>query len=87
MSKILIFVILFLIKIYNYLISPLLGIKCRFFPSCSEYTRESLKLHGLSKGAMLSIKRLLKCHPFKIFGGSSGVDLVPEKKIKSKGLN
>ena len=87
MSNILIRFILSLIKFYNFSISPILGVKCRFFPTCSEYSQESLKIHGLIKGLTLSVKRLLKCHPIKILGGSSGIDFVPEKKIKTKGLN
>ena len=85
MSNILVFLILSLIKFYSFFISPLLGVRCRFFPSCSEYAKESLKLHGLLRGSILVLKRVLKCHPIKILGGKSGVDLVP-KKIKYKGL-
>jgi len=87
MSNIVIFIILSLIKFYSFFISPLLGVKCRFLPSCSEYSQESLKLHGLTKGCMLILKRFFKCHPIKILGGDSGIDLVPEKKIKSKEIN
>ena len=85
MSNILVFLILSLIKFYSFFISPLLGVRCRFFPSCSEYAKESLKLHGLLRGSILVLKRVLKCHPIKILGGKSGVDLVT-KKIKYKGL-
>ena len=76
MTKILIFII----KIYQYFISPLLGNRCRFFPTCSEYCVEALKTHGLLVGLKLGVKRTLKCHPFKILGGSQGVDLVPIPK-------
>ena len=87
MSHIIILTILYIIKFYNFFISPMLGVKCRFFPSCSEYAKESLQQHGLLSGSALFLKRILKCHPIKFLGGRDGIDLVPEKKIKSKGLN
>jgi putative membrane protein insertion efficiency factor len=62
-----------LIKGYKIFISPLLGNHCRFHPSCSTYTYQAIKKHGLLKGAYLGGKRLLKCHPFH----PGGVDLVP----------
>lgn len=83
----LMFLILTLIKFYSFFISPLLGTKCRYLPTCSEYSQECLKLFGLGKGSLLTLKRILKCHPIKILGGSYGVDFVPKKKIKFKGLN
>lgn len=55
---------IFLVKIYRLLISPILGKKCRFIPSCSEYCIESLKIHGTSKGLKLTFVRIGKCHPF-----------------------
>ena len=83
----LIFIILSFIKFYNFFISPMLGIKCRFLPTCSEYSQESFKKHGLIKGVFYSLKRILRCHPIKILGAGDGLDLVPEKKFKSKELN
>ena len=80
MTKILIFII----KLYKYLISPLLGNRCRFFPCCSDYFIESLRFHGLLKGLTLGIKRILKCHPLRKLGGGDGVDLVPINKKESK---
>ncbi len=62
-----------LIKGYKFLISPLLGINCRFYPTCSEYTHEAIQKHGFFKGLLLGTKRLIKCHPFH----SGGVDPVP----------
>lgn len=62
-----------LIKIYQWLISPILGPKCRFTPSCSHYTVEALKKYGLFKGAWLAIKRIARCHPW----GGHGYDPVP----------
>jgi putative membrane protein insertion efficiency factor len=86
-SNILVFIILFIIKLYNFFISPLLGVRCRFFPTCSEYCRISFKEHGLIKGAMYSLKRIIRCHPIKILGGQDGIDLVPTKNYKSKELD
>ena len=76
--------LIFFIKIYKYLISPVLGQNCRFLPTCSEYAEESLKTHGLLKGLSLTCKRISKCHPIKLLGGSSGLDLVPKKKNLGK---
>tara|TARA_A100001015_G_scaffold108372_1_gene120193 strand:- start:42 stop:299 length:258 start_codon:yes stop_codon:yes gene_type:complete len=77
-------ILIYFIKFYKYLISPLLGQNCRFLPSCSEYAEESLKTHGLVKGLSLTFKRISKCHPVKLLGGSSGLDLVPKKKNLGK---
>ena len=68
-----------IIKIYKYLISPLIGPSCRFLPTCSEYSIEALKTFGFSKGLLLSIKRITSCHPW----GKSGFDPV-KKQIKLK---
>ena len=73
MTKILILII----KFYKFFISPLLGNRCRFLPTCSEYFIEALKTQGLTLGTKLGVKRILKCHPFKTLGGSSGIDYVP----------
>ena len=70
-------IFVFIIKIYKYLISPLLGNRCRFLPTCSEYFIEALNTHGLIEGFKLGIIRILKCHPFKKLGGSHGIDFVP----------
>ena len=84
MTKIIIFLNIYIIKFYQYFISPLLGNRCRYLPTCSEYYIESLKTHGLIKGSGMGIKRILSCHPFKILGGGSGLDLVPNKKNSTK---
>ena len=73
-------IIIKIIKFYQYLISPLLVNNCRYLPTCSEYFIESLELHGPLKGTYLGFKRIAKCHPVKILGGNSGIDLVPKKK-------
>jgi putative membrane protein insertion efficiency factor len=64
---------LFLIKIYQLLLSPLFGRNCRFIPTCSVYTSEAIKKYGFLKGIFLGGKRLAKCHPFH----PGGVDPVP----------
>ncbi len=67
------FPFLIVIKIYQWLISPLIPSSCRYTPTCSHYTVEALKKHGLFKGGWLGIKRISKCHPW----GGSGHDPVP----------
>ena len=70
-------IISFPIHIYRLFISPLTGKNCRFEPTCSEYALAALKTHGVLHGSYLSIKRILKCHPFSRY---SGYDPVPNKK-------
>ncbi|MFP4097345.1 MAG: membrane protein insertion efficiency factor YidD [Alphaproteobacteria bacterium] len=53
-----------LIRIYSFVISPFLGKNCRFHPTCSAYADEALKCHGVLKGFYLSIRRILRCHPW-----------------------
>ena len=67
------------IKLYKYLISPMIGPSCRYLPTCSEYSIEALKTYGFIKGFSLSLKRVMSCHPW----GNSGFDPV-KKKIKAK---
>ena len=78
MTKILIFII----KIYKYLISPLLGNRCRFLPTCSEYFIEALTTQSLTRGLILGFKRILKCHPIKSLGGGEGLDFVSDASKK-----
>ena len=59
-----------LINIYKYLISPLLGNNCRFLPTCSEYTKDSIIKFGLVYGVWLGLKRIVRCHPW----GKGGYD-------------
>ena len=77
-------ILIFIIKFYQYFISPLLGNKCRFLPTCSEYFIEALKAHGLIIGFKLGVKRIFKCHPFKKLGGSHGLDFVPAPSDKKE---
>ncbi len=64
---------LLLIRIYQVVISPWLGPKCRYTPTCSHYATEALKKHGAIKGLYLTFRRIAKCHPW----GGSGYDPVP----------
>jgi putative membrane protein insertion efficiency factor len=64
-----------LLSAYKLMLSPLFGGSCRFLPSCSEYAREAVILHGTAKGVWLAARRLSRCHPL----GSSGLDPVPER--------
>ena len=65
--------LLALIRIYKYVISPLLGRRCRFFPSCSEYAAEAVEKYGALKGMRLGLKRISRCHPWN----PGGFDPVP----------
>jgi len=66
--------LILLIRGYRYLISPLLGNHCRFYPSCSCYAQTALERFGVFRGLYLAIRRLLRCHPFH----AGGYDPVPE---------
>ena len=65
---------------YRWVISPLLPHVCRFTPSCSVYALEALKTHGPWKGLALAARRLSRCHPITMLGGSSGFDPVPPRQ-------
>lgn len=66
-----------LIRAYQLCVSPFLGPRCRFLPTCSEYAREAIENHGLARGFGMSLRRLLRCHPL----GPSGWDPVPPSRI------
>lgn len=72
--------LIFLVRVYQYTISPLLGANCRYMPTCSEYSVQALKIHGPLKGSWLALKRILSCHPW----GGHGYDPVPKKKNKNE---
>lgn len=71
--KIVIFPFIALIKLYQWILSPLLGPKCRFTPTCSNYALEAFKKRGVFKGFWLTVKRISRCHPL----GGHGYDPVP----------
>jgi uncharacterized protein len=62
-----------LIRAYQLVLSPLLGPRCRFYPSCSHYAIEAIETHGAWRGSWLSAKRICRCHPFN----PGGFDPVP----------
>ena len=68
-------IVIFLIRCYQKLLSPLLGKNCRFLPTCSEYAVEALRTHGFFVGCLLAAWRILRCNPF----GGHGYDPVPQK--------
>lgn len=64
------------VKLYRATFSPLVGMNCRYHPTCSAYALEALEKHGALKGGWLAARRILRCHPF----GGSGFDPVPGRK-------
>jgi uncharacterized protein len=68
-------IIIVFISIYRYFISPVLGNRCRFFPSCSEYAKTAVQKHGPWRGSWLALKRIARCHPWH----AGGYDPVPKK--------
>ena len=73
MKRIVIYPFIIVIKLYQFFISPFLGLNCRFNPTCSNYAINALKKHGLIIGLYYSVLRISKCHPW----GDSGHDPVP----------
>ncbi len=73
-------ILLWLIRAYQLVLSPLLGSNCRFYPSCSCYSHDAIKNHGSIKGLYLLVRRIARCHPWS----EGGYDPVPEVKIISK---
>ncbi len=70
----------FCIRLYQVALSPVKAPCCRFTPTCSAYAREAFLLHGTIKGAMLTLRRILRCHPW----GGSGYDPVPRPCCQRK---
>lgn len=69
-----------IIRFYQKFISPMTSPSCRFQPTCSQYSLESVRRFGAMKGTYLSVRRIVKCHPFH----PGGFDPVPEKKSKRR---
>jgi putative membrane protein insertion efficiency factor len=65
---------------YQLLLSPLLGQKCRFYPTCSNYAIEALRVHGAARGSLLAARRVCRCHPWN----PGGVDFVPPAAGETK---
>ena len=68
-------ILIVLIGVYRYLLSPFLGNNCRFYPSCSHYAQEAVETHGVARGGWLALRRILRCHPWH----PGGVDPVPPR--------
>jgi len=77
-KKILIWIVVLPVRLYQWTISPLLPVSCRHVPTCSQYTIEALKIHGIFTGTYLAIRRIIRCHPL----GTYGYDPVPPKPYK-----
>ncbi|AIY64273.1 membrane protein insertion efficiency factor YidD [Pseudoalteromonas piratica] len=71
---------IFIIKAYQKLLSPLLGQNCRFNPTCSSYAIDAIKIHGFVKGSWFAANRIIKCHPLH----PGGDDPVPDKQNSIK---
>ncbi|OGT06849.1 MAG: membrane protein insertion efficiency factor YidD [Gammaproteobacteria bacterium GWE2_37_16] len=73
LNKFLVAIVVVLITVYRFMISPVIGANCRFSPTCSEYAKEAFEKYGIWYGGWLTIKRLCSCHPFH----KGGYDPVP----------
>ena len=69
-------IIVGIIKLYQVVISPVMGPSCRHYPTCSQYSIESVKTHGVIRGLYLALRRILRCRP----GGTHGYDPVPKRE-------
>ncbi len=72
--------LVWVIRAYQYSISPLIGPSCRFFPSCSEYAVEAVSRHGVVRGGWLALRRVGRCHPWH----PGGFDPVPESRKRRR---
>ena len=73
---------IFLLAAYQLLVSPILGPRCRFYPTCSSYAKQAFEEQGFSRGCILTLKRLAKCHPFN----KGGIDEPPAEIITAGNL-
>ena len=76
------FVVLIPVHCYRLVISPVLGPRCRYAPTCSEYAVQAVTRHGAWAGLWLSLKRLARCHPFEKLGAGHGFDPVPVEILR-----
>ena len=65
-------ILIYILKVYKIILSPVIGPSCRYLPTCSDYFIDCLEYHGLCKGFYMGIKRLISCHPIKFLGGGEG---------------
>tara|TARA_B100001996_G_scaffold239075_1_gene184813 strand:- start:433 stop:684 length:252 start_codon:yes stop_codon:yes gene_type:complete len=72
--KIISYILINIINVYKFFVSPLLRPSCRYLPTCSEYFIDCLKIYGPIKGLYFGLKRILSCHPIKFLGGGEGFD-------------
>jgi putative membrane protein insertion efficiency factor len=72
--------LVWLLRAYQLLVSPMLGQNCRFYPTCSNYAVEALKVHGAARGSWLALRRVCRCHPWH----DGGVDLVPRDGVDGR---
>lgn len=70
------YLLIWFLKGYRLLVSPLYGQVCRFYPSCSAYALEAVTVHGALRGSWLAARRLLRCHPW----AAGGIDNVPTRR-------
>ncbi len=68
-------ILLWVLRVYQYVLSPLVGNQCRFAPTCSQFAIEAVERHGALRGAWLAVARLARCHPWH----AGGIDPVPQR--------
>ena len=76
-------IIITAIRVYQFTLSAVLGPRCRFYPTCSHYAAEAVKTHGVAKGLGLTVRRVIKCHPFH----PGGFDPVPEHQLTTNNID